>query len=70
MYQNPKGLLPKVIAMAKRSELDQLRQAELLYRDRETRLTVLALVCDSCGHVELFHFPDGVAPPLWKPAAE
>lgn len=69
-YKSPKGIELKIIAMVSSAQDERLRQPELLYRNSDTRMTVLPLTCDACGHLQLFNFPEGTTPPLWKQEAQ
>jgi len=32
----------------------------------QNTMTVRTARCESCGHIALFHFPDGITPPAWR----
>jgi serine/threonine protein kinase len=61
---------PQVIAVINGRDVAQLRQVDLAYRNSDTAMTVRVQACDTCGHVELFHFADGTIPRAWRKIAE
>ena len=58
-YDDFRGGESSVIAIVHPRNVQSLTQMPALYSDRETKMTVRAKVCNTCGHFEFFHFPDG-----------
>jgi hypothetical protein len=54
----------QVLAVVPKTRVERITQAEFPFREKATRMTVRAQICDKCGHVEFFHF-DSI-PPAWK----
>jgi hypothetical protein len=57
------------LAVLSSEQAKHLTQAEFVYREPETRMTVRVQTCDNCGHLEFFHFPMGDVPRAWKSQA-
>jgi serine/threonine protein kinase len=67
-YQEAFGAKSRVVAMPSSEKVDRMTSAEAMYREQGARLSLRVQICDNCGHVELFHFPEGDTPPAaWGP---
>jgi putative hemolysin len=69
-YIDPRGTELQFIGMLNEKQAKALTQAEFIYKQGGQRMTVRVQTCDSCGHVELFNFPDGDTPPAWASSSK
>lgn len=64
-YQDFRGAEPQIIAVLRPDHAQRLNQAQFVYKEAHSSMTIRVQTCDHCGHVEFFQFADGRAPSAW-----